>query len=194
MPSFGLAEHPFVTWDDGFTEDEIKSIISIGDALEKDKATIHGADKEDDYSKIRESSISWIEYNQDTGWIYDRLAHILRMLNGQFYRFDIYGFSEHLQYTVYNGEREGHYTWHLDSGFSSSGHPPRKLSLVLQLSDSSEYEGGDLEILTTSEPQAVMKKKGLVAVFPSYVLHRVTPVTKGIRRTLVVWSCGPTFR
>jgi len=71
---------------------------------------------------------------------------------------------------------------------------PRKLSLVLQLTDPEEYEGGDLELMTSSDPIAVLKQRGLISVFPSFVLHRVTPVTKGTRRTLVVWACGPEFK
>jgi PKHD-type hydroxylase len=65
---------------------------------------------------------------------------------------------------------------------------------VLQLSDPDEYEGGNLEILSSREPTVIEKKKGLVSVFPSYILHRVTPVTSGVRKTLVVWTTGPKFR
>ena len=70
----------------------------------------------------------------------------------------------------------------------------RKLSLVVQLSDPEDYEGGDLEIYTGHEPLVVKKKKGMTAFFPSYQLHGVTPVTKGTRYSLVVWVHGPAFR
>jgi PKHD-type hydroxylase len=62
------------------------------------------------------------------------------------------------------------------------------------LSDPSEYDGGDLEIFTGTESVALEKKKGIIHAFPSYVMHRVTPVTRGTRRTLVVWIAGPKFR
>lgn len=193
-PTFGISEHPFVTWENGFSEDEINKIIEYGDSLILSKATIGNTTAEDDISPIRESKVSWMGLNENTGWIYDRLAFIARQLNGQFYKFDLYGFSEDLQYTVYNGEAVGHYTWHLDSGSSNNGNAPRKLSMVLQLTDPEEYEGGDLELFTSANPTQVTKKRGLVAAFPSYMLHRVSPVTTGIRKTLVVWICGPSFK
>jgi PKHD-type hydroxylase len=70
----------------------------------------------------------------------------------------------------------------------------RKLSLVLQLSDPSEYEGGELQTMSGPNHCAVDRQKGLIAAFPSYMLHRVTPVTKGTRYSLVVWICGPSFK
>jgi PKHD-type hydroxylase len=115
-------------------------------------------------------------------------------LNGQFFQFDLYGFNEDMQYTVYDGEQQGHYTWHLDDSGKNTQRGPRKLSLVIQLSDPSDYEGGELQLQTGPDPTIVDKAKGLVAAFPSYTLHRATPVTKGIRKTLVVWITGPAFR
>jgi PKHD-type hydroxylase len=192
-PTFGISEHPFVTWRNAFTTEELDKIIEHGDSLEKMKASIGGGTPDDDISAIRESTNSWIQYDNDTNWIYDRLAYVARQINGQFYRFNLHGFNEDLQYTVYNSESNGHYTWHLDSGVTIDGMPPRKLSLVLQLSDPADYEGGDLEIMTSSTPQQVVKERGIIAAFPSYTLHRVTPVTAGIRKSLVVWATGPAF-
>lgn len=90
------------------------------------------------------------------------------------------------------GSGGGHYDWHLDRG--GLGIAPRKLSAVIQLSDPNEYEGGDLQLYVGSEPTNIKKQKGLVVVFPSFVLHRVTPVTGGTRRSLVAWLSGPKFR
>lgn len=108
-----------------------------------------------------------------------------------FFDFDLYGFVEDFQYIVYNSDNS-HYDWHMDKGTLTS--PPRKLSLVLQLTDPSEYEGGDLELNYCSQPVKTKKERGLVYAFPSWVVHRVTPVTKGVRKTLVVWIAGPKFR
>jgi PKHD-type hydroxylase len=66
--------------------------------------------------------------------------------------------------------------------------------MVLQLTDPSQYEGGNLQIVTGGDPLTVRKQRGLVAVFPSYVLHQVTPVTKGSRQSLVAWITGPQFK
>lgn len=192
-PTFGVSEHPFVTWNDAFTDEELDRIVAYGDAQAKQKGTIGGSDPASDFSQIRESTVAWLPLNQDTGWFYDRMAWIARQLNGQFYKFDLHGFCEDMQFTIYTGEMEGHYTWHVDAG-ASNGFPPRKFSLVLQLSKPEDYEGGDLQVFTSKEPTTVDKKRGLVAAFPSYVLHRVTPVTSGVRKTLVVWTCGPAFK
>jgi PKHD-type hydroxylase len=66
--------------------------------------------------------------------------------------------------------------------------------MVLQLSDPSEYDGGDLELFIAPNPTVATRKKGLIYIFPSWVLHRVTPVTRGIRKSLVIWITGPKFK
>jgi PKHD-type hydroxylase len=188
-PSLGVGENTFATWEGGFTPEQIKAIRALGDALPLTAATV-GGDKVVD--GIRRSETGWIGLNPDSTFIYDNLGFIARQLNGQFFDFDLFGFVEDIQYTVYRADG-GHYDWHLDRGVGG-GQAPRKLSLVLQLSNPSEYEGGDLEVFTEQEPLKMEKKQGLVVAFPSFVLHRVTPITSGIRRTLVVWLSGPKFR
>lgn len=189
IPNFGLGEEPFVTWNDGFTDEDIALI----DKMSESRQTVESHTELDRKQKeIRVSDVTWIECALDSEWLYDRLAYISNQLNGQFYRFDLLGFQEDMQYTMYDSATQGHYTWHVDHGMTTKA--SRKLSVVVQLSDPLEYEGGDLEIMTGVEPTKVDKKKGLVTVFPSYVLHRVTPVTKGIRKSLVVWCVGPSFK
>jgi len=185
--------HPFITWRDAFTESEIDLIKKYCSKLPKQSAVVGIEDgKYSEDEKIRVSNVSWASCEQESQWIYDRLAFVIRSINSKFFNFDLYGFVEDLQYTEYDGDSRGHYTWHLD--MTNSVASPRKLSLVLQLSDPSEYEGGDLETFTTPEPTSVDKEKGLIAVFPSWALHRVTPVTSGVRHTLVAWIAGPTFK
>ena len=70
----------------------------------------------------------------------------------------------------------------------------RKISITVQLSDPSEYEGGDLQIKINAGQSDTPKGLGNVVIFPSYLLHRVTPVTKGLRRSLVLWITGPAFK
>jgi PKHD-type hydroxylase len=190
-PNFGLSEHPFTTWQNAFSDEELARIVKYGDSLSKEQAIVNKADVT---REIRESKVAWLGQNQETEWIYDKLACVIRNLNGQFYNFDMYGFVEDIQYTVYDGDSNGHYTWHQDWGGTSDSLSPRKLSMVLQLSDPEEFEGGDLEIMSSASPVSVTKQRGLIAVFPSFMLHRVTPVTKGIRRTLVIWATGPSFK
>ena len=189
-PSIAIPEINLAVWNNGFSDEELSRIIQIGDRLAVSAATVGQNNEVSD--TIRQSTTGWMKLNDETQFIYDKLGYIARQLNGQIFDFDIWGFVEDLQYTIYNGEG-GHYTWHLDRGGSTSD-TPRKLSMVLQLSDPSEYEGGDLEIFEGPIPTQVQKEKGLISAFPSFILHRVTPVTKGIRKTLVVWLTGPRFK
>lgn len=185
------ASTPFVTWGDAFSEDELEKLAAICDLLPLEAAKIgSGADAEI-VPCIRSTRVSWLKNNEDTAWVYDRLAWVARSINSDFYRFNLFGFLEDMQFTVYTEEEGGHYSWHLDTGGNHDLY--RKLSLVLQLSDPDDYEGGDLQVFTSSEPTSIDKKKGLIAAFPSYTLHKVTPVTKGIRKTLVIWVAGPEF-
>lgn len=177
----------YATWEGGFTPDEIARIRAIGDPLARATATI---DQGAIDVGIRKSQVGWIQTGPDTTWIYDKLAWIVRQLNGQFFDVDLEGFVEDLQYTVY-GPGGDHYGWHIDKGDTPA---PRKLSIVLHLSDPSEFDGGDLQIMTSREPQTLGKTQGLVNCFLSYVLHQVTPVTRGTRRSLVAWLSGPRFR
>lgn len=192
MPATPAENESFVTWEGGFTEEELDLAESYFNSLDPDKAIIHGKDKDEEYGEIRRSKTAWVSNGSDIEWFYDRMAYIARQLNAQFYKFDLYGFHEHFQYTIYDSDDKGHYDWHLDGG--SMNLPPRKLSLVLQLSNPDDYEGGELQVLAARDPIAVKKERGLVAAFPSYRLHRVTPVIKGVRKTLVAWCCGPAFK
>lgn len=190
-PSFGIGDEPFVTWNDGLTDSEIESIIQYSNNKRFNEAQVGGFEGTAP-SDIRISKVTWLENTQDINWLYDRLAYIVRRLNGQFYQYDLYGFVEDFQFTVYEGTQKGHYDWHQDSGPNTE--IPRKLSLVLQLSSPNDYEGGVLELKTNKNDLQVERKKGLITVFPSYQLHRVTPVTSGTRMSLVAWIGGPKFR
>jgi PKHD-type hydroxylase len=83
-----------------------------------------------------------------------------------------------------------HYDWHIDLGPGKNS--SRKLSLSLQLSDSSEYEGGELEFMNVKEKTS--REIGTLITFPAFLTHRVTPVTKGTRKSLVAWISGDSFR
>jgi PKHD-type hydroxylase len=186
-PTFGRGEHSFTSWENVFSDEELERVNAIGMALLPEAAQV-GTEVDVDY---RRSKVSWIQLNAETEWIFSRLGYVISSLNGQFYGFSLYGFVEGLQYTVYEEDNEGCYDWHVDWNSATS---QRKLSVVVQLSDPTEYEGGDLQVLTSKNPTDVEKAKARAAVFPSFILHRVTPVTKGVRRTLVAWICGDAFK
>jgi len=183
--------HPFVTWADAFSKEELDRICAYCDTLPLTTAGVGGDNSPN--TDIRRTSVGWINCNPETGWLYDRLAYVARQLNAKFYGFDLYGFLEDIQYTVYEADDSGFYGWHVD--MSEQTPAQRKLSLVLQLSDPDDYDGGDLQThVNTVNPTVVDKQRGLIAAFPSWALHRVTPVTRGVRKTLVVWTAGPCFK
>ena len=182
--------HTFVSWPDAFTDEELEKILNHLKTLPTHPAEVGGLP--DSPPEIRKSQVAWLSNTPESSWFYDRMAFVARKLNAKFYNFDLHGFLEDMQFTIYKDDNESHYTWHVD--MSDDAPAARKLSLVLQLSDPSEYEGGELQTMTGSEPNVVDKQKGLIAAFPSYMLHRVTPITKGTRYSVVVWVCGPSFK
>ena len=101
----------------------------------------------------------------------------------------IFGFSDALQYTVYG---PGHkFDWHVDIGAGAASN--RKLSMTIQLSDASAYEGGALQFISAPD-LAMPKTRGTAVLFPAYLAHRVSDVTSGIRHSLVGWAAGAPFR
>jgi PKHD-type hydroxylase len=182
---------PYAAWEGAFTPSEMDRIEAIGDSLALGKATLIGGDETDEYGHIRITRTAWIKPGPDTKWIYDRMQAVIRTMNDRVWQFDLRGFSEDFQYTVYQGAEGGHYDWHVDQGDLAKS---RKLSLSLQLTDPSEYEGCELQLQGGRRIETAPKDRGTLIAFPSYVLHRVTPVTRGTRKALVVWTTGPKFR
>ena len=147
-------------------------------------------------TELRSSSIKWIPKTQSWEWLYKKLHDCIIRANAENWNFTITSIDTDIQYSEYNASQNGHYSWHTD--IDAGEFSLRKLSLTVQLSDPSEYEGGNLEFFTGGNyktmKKPVEKEKGLVTIFPSYMLHRVTPVTKGIRKSLVLWVGGCQFK
>jgi hypothetical protein len=122
--------------------------------------------------------------------IHRMAADLTEYFNKKF-NFDIDSI-ERLQYAEYHEEENGFYDQHVDIAPLSP--LQRKLSFSLQLSDEDSYEGGDLEVFAGGDPIKMPRKKGTLTVFPSFVVHRVAPVTKGVRKSLVWWATGPAFK
>lgn len=191
LTPYGNFVEPFVWWENGFTEQELNWLQEQARKADQ-RAQAGGMKSEEELKQVRRSQVSWLNKTPDTAWVFEKLGHIASSLNAQYYRFDLTGFGEALQLTNYDQSEQGMYGWHQDYGGKIS--PSRKLSLVLQLTDPSQYEGGNLQVITSGQPQTVRKQRGLVAAFPSYVLHQVTPVTNGNRQSLVAWISGPAFK
>jgi len=180
--------HSYAYIENFLTKEECEKIIKIGKELNLDTGTVGSENRKN--SEFRESNISWIYPNENTHWLFRKLVDGVTNLNNQFFKFDITGFNEGLQFTNYKAP-SGHYSAHTDRGFNG---PIRKLSVTIQLSDPLKYKGGDLKLMDDTEPFIAQKKQGMLYAFPSYVLHEVTPVTKGERNSLVAWITGPNFK
>lgn len=104
------------------------------------------------------------------------------------------------QFCVY--QKDQHFDWHRDSQLEFLPRPAartevRKLTAILPLSHSSEYTGGNIEFRDESGVvyrSALLRTIGSVSIFPSHVLHRVTPIESGVRTCIVAWMLGPPFR
>lgn len=142
--------------------------------------------EEEKEDQQRKTLIHPIPYSEESKWLYERLTEIVANHNYTQYKFNINGIYGPLQLLEY---QEGcFYDWHVDLGDGPSAH--RKLSVILQLSDEDSYEGGDVVFKASEEKRTLPRQQGLVCSFPSYVLHKVTPVTKGKRYAIVGWALG----
>lgn len=176
---------------EGFTKEELDLIYNSLENVPFQDATILGSDETP--KEVRSSRVKWIPMNNEWSWLYEKLMNMAVQANDTLWNFDLISADEQIQYTEYLAEDEGHYTWHQDIGPGDAS--LRKVSLTVQLSEADEYEGGDLELSQggTSIHKAE-RGAGVVFVFPSYMMHRVTPVTKGKRRSFVLWVGGQHYK
>ena len=184
-----LPIEPWVWWGGAFSEQQLDWLQDKAKHAEQN-AQVGGGNGGVVNPNLRRSQVSWLTNTAETKWVFEKLAHVASQLNVDGFRLDLTGFGEQLQLTKYDQSEHGMYGWHQDYG----GGVSRKLSIAVQLTDPSEYEGGNLQVMTSSEPQNVRKQRGLIAIFPSYILHQVTPVTQGSRQSLVTWVSGPAFK
>ena len=153
--------------------------------------------------KKRNSSIVWM----NDRWIYNEIQPYIREANKSAGWNFTWDYSESCQFTKYKPGQ--YYDWHCDSwdGIYNQEGPTkgkiRKLSVTVSLSDEKDYDGGELEFdFRNHDPYKKRNvqsckeilPKGSLVVFPSFVWHRVKPVTKGVRYSLVVWNLGYPFR
>ena len=176
-----------------------KKILKAGRKKIIEKATT--SDKE--VVNARNCKVSWI----NDKWIYDIINPFIHKANKEAgWNFD-WDWNETSQFSIY--EKGHYYGWHTDQEAAPMKHSnkningkTRKLSLTLQLTDKTKYEGGDfqfkwiqndkkdlLNIMTVDDAKDV----GTIIIFPSFIWHQVLPITKGKRESLVNWSIGKSF-
>jgi PKHD-type hydroxylase len=186
-PETNLDQTNYYWFEKGFSSEEVDKIVKESENFAFERATTVG----DDRDSIRKSRIKWLPYDGFWEWVIDRLSNQVQEANNSIWKFDLSCILDNIQYTEYEGNG-GHYDWHLDIGPGGISH--RKVSIVVQLSDPSEYQGGVLQIKNGTNEFDVPLGKGNVVIFPSFLLHRVTPLTSGNRKSLVLWVGGGHYK
>jgi PKHD-type hydroxylase len=189
-------------WQNEISKKVCNEIIKLGTAKKSKKGFL--GDKDEYNPIVRNSNIVWL--NQK--WIFDIMSNYINLANTNSGWNVQTNWMENVQFTNYN--KNGHYDWHVDcydKPYGDESHENirgkiRKLSCIINLSDGDKFEGGDLFIAEdiSDKPEkkvtriAELRKQGSIIVFPSYTLHKVSPVLKGKRNSLVCWSLGEPWR
>ena len=175
-----------------FSPQQCQMVINKGMSLKKEKAAVGMGQPEGSGvdTKKRITTISWIPFKEMPEMYRDIESTMLKANNNHF-GFEDMQLTEPGQFTHYL--TGGFYEWHMDNDVLGKHQPPvRKISMTLLLSDPSTFEGGELEIMSTGK--TVKLKQGQAIFFASWLQHRVKPVTKGERYSLVMWFGGPPFK
>lgn len=143
----------------------------------------------------------FLAYDAAYDWLFQPISTLVKELNTEHFKFDLAGI-DFVRYTEYvagspeHGVQDDFYDWHYDGWQYKFDGLNRKLSLTIQLSEAEEYDGGYLEVHsgTRAVPTVAPKAIGTIVAFPSFLMHRVTPITRGLRRSLVAWVLGPSFK
>jgi len=166
-----------------FTPKLCQEIIDMGKKQPEEKGKVEFG------NKVRVSTIRWLPFNMMQP-VYDDINIFIQKTNRNHFGFNDIQITEPAQFSEY--QKGEFYTWHTDISLNMHLEPPvRKLSMTLLLNDPNEFEGGNLEIASNN---LLPMKQGHAAIFASFLQHRVTPVTKGVRKSLVMWFGGEPFK
>jgi predicted 2-oxoglutarate/Fe(II)-dependent dioxygenase YbiX len=165
-----------------FSSDECDAIRDLGL-----RAPQHsGRMLEARYQQIS-SRVAYLGVGPDTQWLYAKLWHIFNSIN-RWYAFELRGLVDELQFSTYS-VGDG-INWHLDTGAGQTS--TRKISISVQLTQGTDYSGGDLEFSGFPQLEAA-RDRGTVILFPAFLAHRIARITRGLRHSLVAWAHGPAF-
>jgi PKHD-type hydroxylase len=141
---------------------------------------------------VRNTDVFFLQDSEHFESVFANVTAAVHQANAAHFKYSI-SYLEPLQFSVYRAETSGHYDIHVDNSFRNPKGNNRKISFSVLLNDPSEFDGGELCLHYTSKPIVVNLQKGQMALFPSYMPHSVQPVTRGVRKSLVGWVCGPNF-
>ena len=176
----------YQAWPSSLTPEQIEKITALALRQPAEKATVFSS--ADVMQGIRSCTVRWL----DDEWLKSLLWQYVEQANDKGFGVAIERRAE-MQFTEYIAEEGAGYGWHHDVQWNGQSAYDRKLSITVQLSAADEYEGGDFEfdeVKTTAD----FRSKGTVLVFPSYLRHRIHPITWGTRRALVAWFFGPRWK
>ena len=176
-----------------FTPAQCQNIIDMGHQQKQEEAQVgHKDGALGNYdTKKRVTTISWIPFTA-LPEMYRVIDRTMKQVNVNHFGYEGMTITEPAQFTEY--PKGGFYEWHMDADVNCQYEPPvRKISMTILLSDPSEFTGGDLEFMAEgNKPPQLLQ--GQAIFFCSLIRHRVAKVKKGIRRSLVMWFGGPSFK
>jgi len=183
-----IVNYTYWAWEGALSKEFCNSALEQVDWATSQVATVNQVNQIVD-PKMRRTDVIWQETMQPLGCISKVYIEIANQSAN--WNYTLSG-QELTQIGRYKSSDEGHYDWHIDASAPENG-IQRKLSISILLSDPSEFEGGELQF-KNMEDRKLLTKQGSIIVFPSFIEHRVTPVTKGVRYSAVTWASGPSFR
>ena len=174
-----------------FTPEQCQKIIDSGRRQKPQQAQV-GMNKPGGGidTKKRTTTISWLPFKEMEP-MYNDINKFIQQANRNHFGFENVKITEQAQFTEY--PEGGFYDWHMDTDVNMQYEPPvRKISMTLLLSPEDQFEGGDLELMAPGKRANI--KQGHAIIFASFLNHRVAPVTKGVRQSLVMWFGGDPFK
>jgi PKHD-type hydroxylase len=178
------------TVPEAFSPSECDRIVEVANSATPRDAKLVRQQKDHNY---RRAQLVWLDEQPDTEWVMDRIIDLVRVANRDIFDFDVTEFAESAQVATYHASAGGHFDWHSDIGEGRLAER-RKLTMVVQLSEPDGYKGGKLEVMTGRDTLAAPLPRGTATFFPSFMMHRVSPVTSGTRQSLTIWCHGTPFR
>ena len=181
-----MEKTPFGVWAGALSKEICNQIVEEGSLLIEEQATINQDNNVN--TSIRDNKIAWFS---EGSWIENLLlSYVFKTNTINDWNFNL-NQAEQVQFTKY--QKDEFYTWHRDSNIESD--VQRKLSVTVQLSDYSDYEGGELILIDYFNRQCeIPKSKGAAVIFDARCPHKAFPVTKGERLVLVGWANGPKLK
>ena len=178
-----LILHNFISYNNVFTQNECNKIINYSNNYIEN----HTSDIE---IKIK---MCYLLPDKKINFIYDRIRKLVTETNINIWNYNLYDFGEPIKFLEYNEKYNSHLKIHNDIGNVRGWESFRKLTIIVQLTDENTYEDCNLMIQNSDKLVTTNKNQGSIIIFPSFMMHQVTPITKGIRHSLVLWAYGPPF-